>query len=93
MQSLNLLSVKNRELCVLREEYFQNGVKFKATSKIKYRLEELEYVEKDIRSSLIETSNMKIQAAIGLDVLILNVHRKKKKKKLSSFYVIIATTL
>ena len=76
--SLNPLSVKHRELCLLREEYLQNGVKFKATSKIEDRLEELESAEKDIRSALIEMSNIKIQAALGLDVLTLNVQRKKK---------------
>ena len=81
MQSLNLLSVKHRELCLLREEYLQNGVKFKATSKIKDCLEELESAEKYIRSALIEMSNIKIQAALGLDVLTFNVQRKKKKKK------------
>ena len=97
MQSLNLLSVKHRELCLLREEYLQNGVKFKATSKIKDCLEELESAEKYIRSALIEMSNIKIQAALGLDVLIFNVHRKKKKKKkkkkLSSLCVIKAARL
>ena len=44
-------------------------------------LEELESAEKDIRSALIEMSNIKIQAALGLDVLTFNVQRKKKKKK------------
>ena len=78
MQSLNLLSVKHRELCLLREEYLQNGVKFKATSKIKDCLEELESAEKDIQPALIEMSNIKIQAALDLDVLRLNVQRKKK---------------
>ena len=95
MQSLNLLSVKHRELCLLREEYLQNGVKFKATSKIKDCLEELESAEKYIRSALIEMSNIKIQAALGLDVLTFNVQRKKKKKKkkLSSLCVIKAARL
>ena len=82
MQSLNLLSVKHREQCLLREEYLQNGVKFKATSKIKDRLEELESAEKDIRSVLIEMSNIKIQAALGLDVLTLNMQHKKKLSSL-----------
>ena len=95
MQSLNLLSVKHRELCLLREEYLQNGVKFKATSKMKDLLEELESAEKDIRSALIEMSNIKIQAALGLDVLTFNVQRKKKKKKkkLLSLCVIKAARL
>ena len=48
MQSLNLLSVKHRELCLLRDECIQNGVKFKAISKIKDCLEELESAEKYI---------------------------------------------
>ena len=98
MQSLNLLSVKHRELCLLREEYLQNGVKFKATSKIKDCLEELESAEKYIRSALIEMSNIKIQAALDLDVLTFNVQRKKQKtkkktKKLSSLCVIKAARL
>ena len=78
MQSLNSLSVKHRELCLFREEYIQNGVKFKATSKIKDCLEELESAEKDIRSALIAMSNIKMQVALGLDVLTLNVEQKKK---------------
>ena len=45
MQSLNLLSVKHRKLCFFREEYLQNDVKFKATSKIKDCLEKLESAE------------------------------------------------
>ena len=49
MQSLNSLSVKHREPCLLREKYLQNGVKFKDTSKIKDRLEEPESAEKDIQ--------------------------------------------
>ena len=77
--SLNSLPVKHRELCLLREEYLQNDVKFKATSKIEDRLEELESAEKDIQSALIEMSNIKIQPALGLDFLTLNVQRKKKK--------------
>ena len=77
MQSLYSLSVKHRELCLFREECLQNGVKYKATSKIIDRLEELESAEKDIRSALIEMSNIKIQAALGLDILTLNVQRKK----------------
>ena len=48
-------------------------------------LEELESAEKDIRSALIEMSNIKIQAALGLDVLTLNV---KRKKNLSSLCII-----
>ena len=54
MQSLNSLSVKHREPCLLREKYLQNGVKLKATSKIKDRLEELESAEKDMRKKWIE---------------------------------------
>ena len=54
MQSLNSLSVKHREPCLLREKYLQNGVKFKDTSKIKDRLEELESAEKDIQKKWIE---------------------------------------
>ena len=67
MQLLNLLPIKHREL------YLPNGVKFKATSKIKDRLEELESAEKNLKSALIKMSNIKIQAALGLDVLTLNV--------------------
>ena len=82
MQPLNSLSVKHRKLRLLREEDHQNGVKFKAISKMRDRLEELESAEKDIRSALTEMSNIKIQASLGLDVLTLNV---KRKKNLSSY--------
>ena len=46
MQLLNLLPIKHRALCIVREVYLPNGAKFKATSKIKNRLEELESAEK-----------------------------------------------
>ena len=78
MQLLNLLPIKHRALCIVREVYLPNGAKFKATSKIKNRLEELESAEKNIKSALIKMSNIKIQAALCLDVLTLNVQHKKK---------------
>ena len=77
MQSLNSLSVKHRELCLLRKEYLQSGVKFKDTSKIRDHLEELESAEKHIPTALIEMSNIKIKAALDLNVLTLNLQCKK----------------
>ena len=52
---------------------------------MKDRLKELESAEKDIRSALIEMSNIKIPASLGLNVPTLNVQRKKS---LSSLCVI-----
>ena len=52
---------------------------------MKDRLKELESAEKDIRSALIEMSNIKIPAPLGLNVPTLNVQRKKS---LSSLCVI-----